>query len=91
MTHQPELKHVIYDHWCQLAPVIHNATAERKSELRHLPSQRRAELEAEHEADLEAQKQAAAADLKQVEEKTQAEIARNIRSRLLQLATRKRS
>ena len=45
MTHQPELKHVIYDHWCQLAPVIHNATAERKSELRHLPSQRRAELE----------------------------------------------
>ena len=51
----------------------------------------RAELAAEHEANLEAQKQAAAADLRQVEEKTQAEIARNIRSRLLQLATRKRS
>jgi pyruvate-ferredoxin/flavodoxin oxidoreductase len=51
----------------------------------------RADLAAEHEADLDAQKQAAAAELRDVEAKTQAEIARNIRSRLLQLATRKRS
>ncbi len=51
----------------------------------------RAEVAAEHEAALEAQKQAAAAELREVEEKTQAEIAQNIRARLLQLATRKRS
>ena len=40
---------------------------------------------------LDAQKQAAAAELRAVEEKTQAEIAQNLRSRLLQLATRKRN
>ena len=51
----------------------------------------RAELAAEHQAELDAQQQAAAAELRAVEEKTQAEIAKNIRSRLLQLATRKRS
>jgi pyruvate-ferredoxin/flavodoxin oxidoreductase len=51
----------------------------------------RAELAAGHQADLDAQKQAAAAELRELEQKTQAEIARNIRSRLLELATRKRS
>ena len=51
----------------------------------------RAQLAAEHEADLDAQRQASAAELREIEEKTQAEIARNIRSRLLQLATRKRN
>jgi pyruvate-ferredoxin/flavodoxin oxidoreductase len=51
----------------------------------------RAELAAEHQAELDAQQQAAAAELRAVEEKTQAEIAASIRSRLLQLATRKRN
>jgi pyruvate-ferredoxin/flavodoxin oxidoreductase len=50
----------------------------------------RAEVAAEHEAALDAQKQEAAAELREVQEKTQAEIAQNIRSRLLQLATRKK-
>ena len=50
-----------------------------------------AEVAAEHQAELDDQKQAAAAELRDVEEKTQAEIAKNIRSRLLQLATRKRN
>ena len=39
---------------------------------------------------VDAQKQAAAEDLREVKEKTQAEIAKSIRSRLLQLATRKK-
>ena len=51
----------------------------------------RAEVAAEHQAELDAQKEAAAAELRDVEEKTQTEIAQNIRSRLLQLATRKRN
>mgnify|MGYP001815096863 FL=1 len=51
----------------------------------------REELAAEHQAELDAQKQASAAEIREIEEKTQAEIARNIRSRLLQLATRKRN
>ena len=51
----------------------------------------RAELAAEHQAELDAQQEAAAAELRAVEEKTQAEIAQSIRSRLLQLATRKRN
>ncbi len=51
----------------------------------------RAELAAEHQAALDAQKAAAAAELREVQQQTQAEIARNIRSRLLQLATRKRN
>ncbi len=51
----------------------------------------REEVAAEHQAELDDQKQAAAAELRAVEEKTQAEIAKNLRSRLLQLATRKRN
>jgi len=51
----------------------------------------RAELADEHEAALEAQKQASAAEIRDIQEKTQAEIASNIRSRLLQLASQKRN
>ena len=50
----------------------------------------RLELAAEHQAELDAQKQASAAEIREIQEKTQAEIASNIRSRLLQLAARKR-
>ncbi|NIL93309.1 MAG: hypothetical protein GTO71_02450 [Woeseiaceae bacterium] len=51
----------------------------------------RAELAAEHEAALAAQKQASATEIREIKEQTQAEIAQNIRSRLMQLASRKRS
>jgi len=50
----------------------------------------RAELADEHQAALDAQKQASAAEILEIQEKTQAEIASNIRSRLLQLASQKR-
>ena len=50
----------------------------------------RAELADEHQAALDAQKQASAAEIREIQEKTQAEIASNIRSRLLQLASQKR-
>jgi pyruvate-ferredoxin/flavodoxin oxidoreductase len=50
----------------------------------------RAELADEHQAALDAQKQASAAEIREIKEKTQAEIASNIRSRLLQLASQKR-
>jgi pyruvate-ferredoxin/flavodoxin oxidoreductase len=50
----------------------------------------RAELADEHQAALDAQQQASAAEIKQIQEKTQAEIASKIRSRLLQLASQKR-
>jgi len=50
----------------------------------------RAEVAAEHQADLDAQKKASEAEIREIQEKTQAEIAKNIRSRLLQLASRKR-
>jgi pyruvate-ferredoxin/flavodoxin oxidoreductase len=50
----------------------------------------RAELADEHQAALDAQKQASAAEIRAIQEKTQAEIASNIRSRLLQLAAKKR-
>jgi len=51
----------------------------------------RAELADEHQAALDAQKQASAAEIQQIQEKTQAEIASKIRSRLLQLASQKRN
>jgi pyruvate-ferredoxin/flavodoxin oxidoreductase len=51
----------------------------------------RAELAGEHQAALDAQKQASAAEIREIQEKTQAEIASKIRSRLLQLAAQKRS
>ena len=50
----------------------------------------RADLAAEHEAALEAQKKASEAEIREIREKTQAEIASTIRSRLLQLASQKR-
>jgi pyruvate-ferredoxin/flavodoxin oxidoreductase len=50
----------------------------------------RAQVAEEHEAELAAQKQAADDELREVKEKTQAEIASTIRSRLLQLASQKR-
>jgi pyruvate-ferredoxin/flavodoxin oxidoreductase len=56
-----------------------------------LEQQIRAELAAEHQAALDAQKQASADEIREIRETTQAEIAQNIRSRLLQLASRKRN
>ena len=50
----------------------------------------RAQLADEHQAALDAQKQASAAEIREIQEKTQAEIASKIRSRLLQLASKKR-
>ena len=57
---------------------------------RKLEEEIRAEVAAEHQAELDAQKQAAAAELKEVRQKTQAEIAATMRSRLLELANRQR-
>jgi pyruvate-ferredoxin/flavodoxin oxidoreductase len=50
----------------------------------------RDELADEHQAALDAQKQASADEIREIKEKTQAEIASNIRSRLLKLASQKR-
>ena len=50
----------------------------------------RADVAAEHQADLDAQKKASEAEIREIKEKTQAEIASKIRSRLLQLASQKR-
>ena len=47
-------------------------------------------LAAEHQAALDAQKEASDAEIREIREKTQAEIASTIRSRLLQLAAQKR-
>jgi len=51
----------------------------------------RAEVATEHQAALDAQKKASDAEIREIQEKTQAEIASNIRSRLLQLAAQKRN
>ncbi len=50
----------------------------------------RAELAAEHQAQLDAQKKASEAEIREIREKTEVEIASKIRSRLMQLASRKR-
>ena len=50
----------------------------------------RADVAAEHQADLDAQKKASEAEIREIKEKTQAEIASKIRSRLLQLAAQKK-
>ena len=50
----------------------------------------RASVAAEHQADLDAQKKASDAEIREIQEKTQSEIASKIRSRLLQLASQKR-
>ena len=55
-----------------------------------LEQQIREELADEHQAALDAQKQAAAEEIREIKEKTQTEIASNIRTRLLQLASRKK-
>jgi pyruvate-ferredoxin/flavodoxin oxidoreductase len=57
---------------------------------RKLEEEIRAEVAAEHRAELDAQKKAAAAELQDVRQKTQAEFAATMRSRLLELASRKR-
>ena len=51
----------------------------------------RAAVAAAHQAALNAQKEAADAEIREIREKTQVEIASQIRSRLLQLAAQKRS
>ncbi|MDJ0749002.1 MAG: 4Fe-4S binding protein [Woeseiaceae bacterium] len=50
----------------------------------------RREVAAEHQAELQAQQEASAGDLAAIREKTRADIARKLRSRLLELATRRR-
>jgi hypothetical protein len=55
-----------------------------------LEQQIRDEVAAEHRAELDEQKRAAQAEIKAIREKTEAEIASKIRSRLLALAARKR-
>jgi pyruvate-ferredoxin/flavodoxin oxidoreductase len=50
----------------------------------------RARVAAEHQAELDAQQQANDAVIREIQEKTQTEIASKIRSRLLQLAAQKR-
>jgi len=50
----------------------------------------RAAVAAEHQAELDAQQQANDAEIREIQEKTQVEIASKIRSRLLQLASQKR-
>ena len=57
---------------------------------RKLEEEIRAAVAAEHQAELDEQKRAAAAELQEVRQKTQAEIAATMRSRLLELAARKR-
>ena len=57
---------------------------------RKLEAEIRAAVAEEHQAELDAQKQAAAAELEEVRQKTQAEIAGHLRARLLELATRRR-
>jgi pyruvate-ferredoxin/flavodoxin oxidoreductase len=51
----------------------------------------RAELADEHQAALDAQMRASAAEIRDMQEKTQSEIASKIRSRLLQLVSQKRN
>ncbi len=51
----------------------------------------RTEIAAEHQVALDALKQASATEISEIQAKTQAEIASNIRSRLLQLASQKRN
>jgi pyruvate-ferredoxin/flavodoxin oxidoreductase len=68
----------------ELAGVVTPFTARVEADIR-------SEVAAEHQAELDAQKQAADAEIKAIREQTQAEIAAQIRSRLLALASQKRS
>jgi pyruvate-ferredoxin/flavodoxin oxidoreductase len=68
----------------ELAGVVTPFTAAVEAEIRAL-------VAAEHQSELDEQKQAAEAEIKSIREETQNEIAAQIRSRLLALASRKRS
>ncbi|MEJ2323058.1 MAG: pyruvate ferredoxin oxidoreductase, partial [Gammaproteobacteria bacterium] len=68
----------------ELAGVVTPFTARVEADIR-------AAVAAEHQAELAAQKQAADAEIKALREQTQAEIAAQIRSRLLALASQKRN
>lgn len=68
----------------ELAGVVTPFTARVEADIR-------SEVAAEHQTELDAQKQAAEAEIKAIREQTQAEIAAQIRSRLLALASQKRS
>ena len=67
----------------ELAGVVTPFTTKLEEEIR-------AAVAAEHQAELDAQKQAAAKELLEAQQKTQADIASRIRSRLLELASRKK-
>lgn len=67
----------------ELAGIVTPFTKQLQQEIRD-------ELAAEHQADLDAQKRASDEQLLAIQEKTEAEIASKIRSRLLDLASRKR-
>ncbi len=68
----------------ELAGVVTPFTARVEADIR-------SEVAAEHQAELDAQKRAADDEIKAIREQTQAEIAAQIRSRLLALASQKRS
>jgi pyruvate-ferredoxin/flavodoxin oxidoreductase len=68
----------------ELAGVVTPFTERVEAEIREA-------VAAEHRAELDAQKQAAETEIRELREQTQAEIAAQIRSRLLALASRKRS
>jgi len=67
----------------ELAGIVTPFTEQLEQEIR-------ADVAAEHQADLDAQKKASEAEIREIQEKTQVEIASKIRSRLLELAARKR-
>ena len=67
----------------ELAGVMTPFTDKVEAEIREA-------VQAEHDAALEAQKKAAAAELAEVQQKTRADIARQLRSRLIELSSRKR-
>ena len=67
----------------ELAGVVTPFTEKLEAEIR-------AEVAAEHAAELDRQKQEAAAELAEIRQQTQNEIAGKLRSRLLELATRRR-
>ena len=67
----------------ELAGVVTPFTARVEAEIREA-------VAAEHRAELDAQKQAAEKEIREIRDQTQAEIAAQIRSRLLALASRKR-
>jgi pyruvate-ferredoxin/flavodoxin oxidoreductase len=67
----------------ELAGVVTPFTERVEAEIREA-------VAAEHKAELDAQKQAAEKEIREIRDQTQAEIAAQIRSRLLALASRKR-